>query len=809
MEQVRAQKQEGDSMNPSNANTEDTDLPLSGIRVIDLIDGPMAMVGKQLADLGAEVLQIEPSTGFKARHAAPGIQNQGIQFIANSVGKRSITLDLNTQADLDQFHHLLEHSDIVLHCGKTDSTQLDGKELFLAHPHLVVQTISDFGVNSPCKDWVLTDAVAHALSGELWRSGKPEREPLLPPGQLVYACAASQAVFTVLLAYYHKLRSGTGDWLDFSILDGAAAALDPGFGIAGSATNGKSASELPATPRPDAQSQYPIFRCADGHVRVCILAPRQWRGMYRWMGQPSAFADPSFENLHTRFTSTELNAALGTFFSNRLRADLEREGQEYGVPVAGLLHMPEAISSTHLKARNALRYVTAGQTPLTLMNGLIEVDGQRAVGHTDFEALGQSQDVLEKPLGEKRSTFSPSDVCQRPLEGIRILDLGVIVVGAEQGRLFADQGAKVYKVENAAFPDGCRQSMDDSLQSVTFAAGHRNKQGLGLNLKSEEGKKLFMSLVANTDIIFSNFKPGTLNSLGLAYTDLQKINPRIIMVDSSAFGSHGPWSQRLGYGPLVRATAGLTYDWRYQDDPDGFCDAVTIYPDHTAGRIGASAALALLIRRRRTGMGGTASISQMEVMLGQMEARVVHSSLPSPVPFPSSICRPFQAAGKDEWLVICSQDPSQWPALCKAVNATDLAQQLDMLSADKLSDYIQDIEAAIAYWTLQHPPIEAMEFLQSQGISAGAMLRVAQLPEFKHYKHRQYFRWTSSPHVNRAFRMENAPVHSLRLPDPPDMPAPQIGEHTLEILQSQLGYSQAELEELLKNGDIETSMALS
>ncbi len=183
------------------------------------------------------------------------------------------------------------------------------------------------------------------------------------------------------------------------------------------------------------------------------------------------------------------------------------------------------------------------------------------------------------------------------LAGLRVLDLGVIVVGADTGRMFADEGADVIKIESRAFPDGSRQAMGDGPMAPSFAWGHRNKRSLGLDLRSDEGKKLFLALAEHSDLVLSNFRPGTMESLGLGYAELSRVNPGIVMVDSSALGSTGPESRSMGYGPLVRASTGLTTLWRYPDQPDGFCDSVTIYPDHTSARIGAVGALAMLMRR--------------------------------------------------------------------------------------------------------------------------------------------------------------------------------------------------------------------
>ena len=152
---------------------------------------------------------------------------------------------------------------------------------------------------------------------------------------------------------------------------------------------------------------------------------------------------------------------------------------------------------------------------------------------------------------------------------MRILDLGIIVAGGELGRLFADLGAEVIKVESAAYPDGLRQTRAGQPMSEAFAWAHRNEYGLGLDLRRPEGAEIFRRLVAESDAVFANFKPGTLASLGFSYQQLREINPRIVLAESSAFGdtrtvahAHGlrahwsaPLPGSLGFGRRQRQAA--------------------------------------------------------------------------------------------------------------------------------------------------------------------------------------------------------------------------------------------------------------
>jgi crotonobetainyl-CoA:carnitine CoA-transferase CaiB-like acyl-CoA transferase len=735
--------------------------PLAGVRVLDLVSGPMAAISRHYAELGADVIRIEPDGGANDRRSGLSLNGASIDFIAANLGKRATTED--------RFTALSAEADIVIAPRGT----VDVASLREINPAVVILSISDFGGGNRFSDWVGSGPVFHALSGELSRSGIPGRPPLLPPGDLAIVCGAVQAAYATLLAYWQALKTGRGDNLDFSLLDGATQALDPGYGIAGSATAGVPASKLPRG-RPEARFMYPILPCLDGFVRLCVLAPRQWQGMFEWMGRPEEFAGPAFDKLQTRFGSKTLLPAIARFFADKTRAQVEEEGQGFGVPAAALLDLDEALVTDQIKARRAFVPVEiAPGVEVPLPDGVIEIDGIRMGIAGPAPSLQSNVDWHPRDVPPR-----PEDTGERPFSGLKVLDFGVIVVGAEGGRLLADQGADVIKVESSAFPDGSRQSRVPGLIAPTFATGHRNKKSLGLNLRDPRGKALLLDLVRQSDVILSNFKGGTLESLGLDYATLKEINPGIIVADSSAFGPTGPWSRRMGYGPLVRASAGLTMQWRYPGEPDSFSDAITVYPDHVAGRIGVIGVIALLIRRLRTGRGGQVSISQAEVMLSQMAPRIAADALAREghaVSGSEPQSGVYACKGDDDWCVVTIRSSSDELQVARVTGGVPLGD-----------------------WMLTQSSSTAMETLQATGVPAGAMLRVSELPSFEYYTARNFFREAWHPHMTEPFTVEAAPVRAERLPDPPDEPAPLLGEHTEELMRERLGLDDIEISTLLE-----------
>lgn len=748
------------------------DRPLAGLRVLDLVEGPLRGLTRYLAELGAQVDRVDLS----------GLDHKtDVCDVVANVGKRHHAL----RFDDAHFVALMAEADAVV---ASPGANLDFHALCAQRPRLVTMSVSDFGQSGALKDWVATDAVLHALSGGLSRSGLEGRAPLLPPGDLAVQCAAAQGAYALVVALYHALRTGEGDHLDFSALDGASQALDPGYGVNGSATLGKSVSQL-GRDRPPRGFQYPILACADGYVRICLLSRRQWRGMFRWMGEPAEFSAPELEQTRVRYQTPALIPAIAAFFAGRLRAELEAEGQAYGVPISAVLTFEEFVASGHVEARMALSPVSSPEDERILLpNGVVSIDGVRmGVGH-----VGPGGPLSIAP------TVAPGG---RPFDGLKVLDLGVIVVGAEQGRLLGDQGADVVKVESRAYPDGIRQSHLSYGLSVSFAAGHRNKRSLGLNLRDPNGRALFLDLAAKADVILSNFKPGTLEGLGLSYAEISQVNPRIVMADSSAFGATGPWSGRMGYGPLVRAATGLSLAWRYAGDPESFSDSVTVYPDHVAGRIGAIAVTALLIRRLRTGRGGIASIAQSEVMLSQFAADVARLSrglaINEPCDWPWSV---YRAKGDDEWCVVTVRSDTDWTALCAVVGFPEGGSLTT--SALRLAARAR-INEVMRPWLSGLSPMEAAERLQAAGVPAAPMLRVADLPDFVHFRDRAFYRVEPHPFLRERVVAERRHVTSRRTEDACMRPAPLAGEHSEDVARDWLSLGRSETQALVADEVLE------
>ncbi|MDT5018660.1 MAG: hypothetical protein QOD39_4820 [Mycobacterium sp.] len=766
---------------------------LASLRVLDLGAAESDGVGRLLADLGADVLKVEPPGGSGARRSLPSVGGTSIAFAVHNANKRSAILDPADAGDRQRLIELAGSADIVVDSGIPGAAAAYGTScaaLAKRFGHLVALSVTDFGSQGPYASRRATEPVLYAMSTALSRTGPTTGAPVLPPEGVASSTAATQAAWAVLAAYYHRLRDGKGDYIDFSRFDAVMQSLDPPFGSEGQAAVGVKQTTDLWRGRPRNQHIYPIFDCADGHVRICLLAARQWRGMRSWLGEPEQFADPKFETISARYAaSRELNAAIADLFAPRSMEALVAEGQARGVPVAAIFTPAEALASDHFRAVGALADTRiAPDVTLPVPVGAFVVDGR----HAGLKRPAPDAGANEPSWVTSSPTFETTGTATRPFEGLRILDLGVIVAGGELGRLFADLGAEVIKIESAAYPDGLRQTPPGMAMSRSFALTHRNEGSLGLDLRHPQGAELFGRLVADADAVFANFKPGTLASLGFSYDRLRELNPRIVLAESSAFGATGPWSDRMGYGPLVRATTGVTWLWTSKDaEPGSFYDATTVFPDHVAARITAIAALAALIRRDRAGTGAHVHISQAETAVNQLTTAYVAEAARAaglPIADDTSLHGVHPCAGDDEWCVISVRSDDDRAALAATMGRDELPSERSHFIAE------------VSEWTATMEKADLTEILQRAGVLAAPMNRAVDVHADPQVAFRKLLTDMVHPLFDAPMSSETGPAPFTRIPPSELRPAPMPGEHTREICTKVLGLTTDETDRLIADG---------
>lgn len=738
----------------------------------------------------------------------PTLAGTSIGFAMHNANKRSAVLNPLDESDRRRFLDLAASADIVVDCGLPGQAAAYGAscaELADRYRHLVALSITDFGAAGPRSSWRATDPVLYAMSGALSRSGPTAGTPVLPPDGIASATAAVQAAWAVLVAYFNRLRCGTGDYIDFSRFDAVVMALDPPLrgARAGRSRHPQHRAMAGTAQEPGRLPDLSV----PGRLRTVLRdGAAAVARLRRWLGEPEDFQDPKYDVIGARLAAwPQISVLVAKLCAEKTMKELVAAGQALGVPITAVLTPSRILASEHFQAVGAItdaELVPGVRTGVP--TGYFVVDGKRAGFRTPAPAAGQDE---PRWLADPAPVPPPSGrVGGYPFEGLRILDLGIIVAGGELSRLFGDLGAEVIKVESADHPDGLRQTRVGDAMSESFAWTHRNHLALGLDLRNSEGKAIFGRLVAESDAVFANFKPGTLTSLGFSYDVLHAFNPRIVLAGSSAFGNRGPWSTRMGYGPLVRAATGVTRVWTSDEaQPDNsqhpFYDATTIFPDHVVGRVGALLALAALIHRDRTGGGAHVHISQAEVVVNQLDtmfvAEAARATDVAEIHPDTSVHAVYPCAGDDEWCVISIRSDDEWRRATSVFGQPELANDPRFGASRSRVANRSELVAAVSAWTSTRTPVQAAGALQAAGVAAGPMNRPSDILEDPQLIERNLFRDMVHPLIARPLPAETGPAPFRHIPQAPQRPAPLPGQDSVQICRKLLGMTADETERLI------------
>ena len=305
-----------------------------------------------------------------------------------------------------------------------------------------------------------------------------------------------------------------------------------------------------------------------------------------------------------------------------------------------------------------------------------------------------------------------------PLSGVVVLDITRVVAGPYCAMLLADLGATVIKVENPSDPDYARTFppfAGDNRKSAFFTQYNRNKKGITLDLKSEEGRSLLRALVAKADVLIENFRPGTMEKLGVGYEELCKANPALVYTAISGFGRTGPNSSRPAYDNTGQAAGGLWSMNGYADQPP--VRVGTIIGDLAASLYAALGTVAALREAERTGKGQVVDVSQQDSVLSLTENAVVRYTLEQDVATPLGNDHPFvrpygQFACKDGHVFFGGYTDKFWRISCEIFGTPELASDPEIDTMEKRFDqqvYERRILPILDGWFMGHTKAELEE----------------------------------------------------------------------------------------------------
>lgn len=389
---------------------------------------------------------------------------------------------------------------------------------------------------------------------------------------------------------------------------------------------------------------------------------------------------------------------------------------------------------------------------------------------------------------------------RRPLDGVKVLELGQLIAGPQAGCMLAYFGAEVIKIEPPGRGDPIRQwrLLDEHGTSYWWQSIARNKKSVTVDLKSDRGRDLVRDLMNKVDVVIENFRPGAMEKWGLDPEQFRQSNPSLVYTRVSGYGQTGPMSSRPGYASACEAFGGFRH-------VNGFPDRPPVRPNLSLGDTLAAmhAVIGVLLglhSRTTHGSGQVVDVSIFESVYNMMEAVVPEYSAEGVVREPSGstltgiVPTNTYLCADDKYVVIGGNGDSIYQRLMKCTGRDDLAHDPRMADNAGRVQHEKEIDQAISHWTSQHSAAEILKTLEVAEVPSGPILSVADMFEDPHYRARGLFE-----KVTVGERELEIPAMHPRLTDTPgrtDTAGPAVGEHTASVLSELLGYDEAEITSL-------------
>ena len=777
-----------------------------------MADEKAELAGRLLADLGADVIRVEPPEGARSRRLPPFHGDTSLYFDVRNANKRGMRIDLGDPDGRADLIALLEGADIWIETGSPGELAtfgLDPRILVDRLPHLIALSVSDFGQTGPYRDFVATDPVLEAMAWMLFRAGVPDLPPVLPPGALAYDMVGAGAAFAVLTAYLDRCHTGSGQYIDMSVMEAVAQLTDWGLTSFSVISKLGMYNEI----RDGGGKVYPILPCLDGYVRASMVTVAEWRKWRTWItesGVGRGLLDQDYwDESRTRIELFDdlLRPVFVEFFQDRTMLDLSIEGQKRGLPITPMLSPAEVLDAEQFRALGSFidGELSSGGTG-RFASGFVVADGRR-VGYRSPAPAG-GEEAIPDPRWQPLAPIEGSGGAPpgRPYSGLRVIEFGVAGAVPEIGRLLAEYGADVIRVESPKRIDLFRQLGGPNGMGSVFASSNRTTRSIGVDFTNPAGADIVKELLKGADVVLENLAPGTLERFGLGPEQIRAIHPSILIVSSQTMGRHGPWSHWRGYGSNTQLPGGMSWLWSFPDVPEPVPQNVA-FPDHFVGRLGAlTVAADLIAKRRGAGRAGHVEIVQAEMALNLLADLFLKESLEPGSVHPqgnrSTRGAPwglYPCLGNQRWCAITCRTDSDWQGLVTAMGNPSWAEAPELATSSGRRHQEDMIDARISSWTSQLSDRDVMTLLQAQGVPAGMMMYMSDQPHDPHLRDRGYILEIDQPGVGPIL-LEGPAFHASRLPTPITTPAPFLGQHTREICVSLLGYSEREIDLLIDRG---------
>ena len=837
---------------------------LAPYRVIDMSEGGFNWCGKALADLGADVIKVEPPGGSPTRRRGPFVNDEpgpenSLFWWSFCSNKRGVVIDVESEGGRERLRGLIEGADVLVESfqpGYLDGLGLGYEALSRTHPGLVYTSITPYGQTGPYAQYKASDLTASAMGGLSYLCGDQSRPPVRISAPQCEFLAGAQGAAGTMTALWERARSGIGQQVDVSMQVAVAWSLMN--------ANAHPALVNENVYRGGAVRAYGnlttrwVYSCKDGTLSALALGGTVSAGsmhaLVAWMDEEGYATkemverDWATQDLQQLIMAgpddpavvefLDVQERVQRFFSTKTKQELFDRAIRDSIMLAPCQTVQDIRESPQLAAReywhsmapavgrDALDfpgpYIKLSETPIEV------VRRAPSVGEHNDEVFGAVDDGpkanggAETPVGRSKANGDAA----LPFARLRVLDMSWVGVGPITMKYLADHGAEVIRVESVSRPDPARSvppykdgkpGFNRSQFPANFNTG---KYGLGLNMTKPEARELIKRIITTwrPDVLAESFTPRAMRGWGLDYANVRKLKDDIIYYSTCQQGQTGPHASYGGYGNLAAALAGFYHVTGWPDlEPAGVYGA---YTDFVNPPNGVAAVIAALDHRRRTGQGQHLDLSQYECAVHYLAPALLDYQLtgrvadrdgnrdPQYAPHNVYACAPepkdrLNPHG-ESWCAIAVTNDEEWAGLRRAMGSPAWAAdgRFDSMAGRKAHE--AELDREIGAWTAGLTQYDVMKRLQAEGVPAGVVQKASDLWDDPQLKEQGYFTWLEHNECG-PMPYDRVQFSLSRTPGRLAWAAPTVGQHNEHVLREMIGLSEDDVGELIASEVLETS----
>ena len=794
---------------------------LKGFRALDLTGLSGQLCGRMLADLGMEVIKIEPPGGDPVRNLAPFITaangaKLSTTFAHLNAGKHSKVIDLDSDAGRAAFRKLVESADVVIESfqpGELAAKGLGYNDLAKINPGVVMASITCFGQTGPKKNLAYNDLVALAESGILYVCGDPATAPCKAPESQAYYFASLFATAGVLAALYRREKTGQGDHIDASMQETLATHEH----IIRLWANEKQILKR-AGSQHGSVAPARIFPVKDGFVYLYVTRQHWKLFLSIWKDHPATFdAADWLNNVYRRDHADELNPAVEAYLSKFTMAEITELLQEKGIPCVPVNTPMGFANDEHVQGRGfmtAVEHAGFGSSKQPAMPFVI--DGSRpTVGSVPLLDSWQSPSYVSPVSVERRvgasAKANDSTSGNGPLDGMRIVSFDHVLAGPYGTTILAELGADVMKIESSKGgmdPFRFFGTGEDPNLSPRFLEFNRNKRSFTVNLKHPKGQGVLHDLVAKADAVLDNYSVDVVDRIGLGYKQLCAVKPDIVNLRMPGLGTTGPKRHFSTVGVNITAFTGLTYMWNHPGVTNPPIGAQLVYPDYVSGVLCAIIIISGVLHRDRQKKGAFIDLAQSEATAFMIGANLMEAASsgknPEPIGNISLSVAPhgcYPCKGADRWCAIAAETEAQWSALAKILGGDVANDSRFSTNAERLRNR-EALDKNISAWTQTRDAFAVRDQLQKAGIPCGVAQTGEDLVNDPQLKERGFIVEVDNARLGKVV-LPNFPLHFTNAKLTRRWEFPVLGKDTEAVLREVVGYDAATIAALKQDGALE------